>query len=144
MGITVKKKFEVSYGHILPRYNGKCGRDHGHNAVIEFEFKKPSQYEDYPGLELDFGMIKMYVKPILEKYIDHHHLNYAEHIKGDLDAIKHFNCCLDEETGEYVWSTTAENIVQFLAAKVKKTPIGDGLVSIRFWETSNSSVEYRI
>jgi 6-pyruvoyltetrahydropterin/6-carboxytetrahydropterin synthase len=149
-GLTVTKRFTVDYGHILPGYNGKCGRQHGHTGIIETTFKRPTDYEDYPGILLDFGEIKKYVKDVLDTWIDHHDLNSAEHILADEDAKKAFQMFeidpnLPEEIVENItrvyWSTTAENIIQFLALKILKTPIGDGLVKIRMHETPDSWVE---
>jgi len=154
--VTVTKKFEVSYGHILPNYNGKCGREHGHNAVIEVTFGPPLDYQAYPGIIIDFGDIKTHVGSILNQFIDHHNLNSAEHILQDEDAKAAFEMedihtrrieILDDTpvgvpgTGQIFWSTTAENMCVFLVRKILKSAIGDGLIKIRVWETSNSYAE---
>ena len=136
---TVTKVFRASYSHTLPRYQGKCGQLHGHNARIEVTFRTPIDYLAYPGIVLDFKDIKAYVEPIVNKFIDHQDLNGRDKsgfILKDPEAIKAFEVMT--EAGERFWSTTAENIAKFLAIKILKTPVGDGLVHIRIWETDDS------
>jgi 6-pyruvoyltetrahydropterin/6-carboxytetrahydropterin synthase len=156
---TVTKKFTADYAHHLPKYHGKCANPHGHTALIEVTFRAPEDYRPYPGIIIDFGDIKTYCKGIIDHYIDHKDLNGFEELLNDKDAQSIFNIVIPgteeveltvdgpkaiPDTGEKVWSTTAENIVRFLAAKIMQTPIGDGLVHIRFHETPTSWTDLHI
>jgi len=122
--ITVVKRFEFCYGHNLPDYAGLCRNLHGHNAVVEVEVGKFLDVKgggnEYPGMVIDFSILKKIVAPILEK-LDHQLLNIV------LPA-------------EYL-PPTAENIVMWLAEQIKeglREWEGRELVRVSVSETPNS------
>lgn len=65
--MIVTSKVEVSIGHRLLGYEGKCAHIHGHNYVFEVSVTgKPNHL----GLVIDFKDLKKAVKDILEPF-DH-------------------------------------------------------------------------
>ena len=119
--VSVTKVFSLCYGHFLPDYEGKCINQHGHNSAVEVEFIDPG-VKGYPGMVIDFSIIKRVVGEILE-ILDHRNLNdlafsFADH-------------------------PTAENIVQWIAAQIQETEIGPGLIRVRMSETPTSWTEWR-
>jgi 6-pyruvoyltetrahydropterin/6-carboxytetrahydropterin synthase len=63
---------EISAGHQLRGYQGKCENCHGHNWQVRLEVLTPVL--DALGLAIDFGILKSVLKGILESY-DHRMLN---------------------------------------------------------------------
>ncbi len=121
-GITVTKCFDFCYGHYLPEYVGKCKNHHGHNSRVEVEFTKVPNREEYPGMVIDFTLIRGTIKPFIEM-LDHKFLN-------DLAQFS--------DT-----PPTAENIVTWLKKKIQGTHIGGGLIRIRMSETPDSWAEWK-
>jgi 6-pyruvoyltetrahydropterin/6-carboxytetrahydropterin synthase len=119
--ISVTKKFSFSYAHHLPEYDGDCQRVHGHNSNVEVEFSNqaPIMPAAYPGMVVDFKIIKKIVDPIIDE-LDHHDLNQV-----------------------IVGNPTAENIAQWIADKIGKTSIGAGLVRVQVSETDDSFATWR-
>jgi len=122
MPISVTRKFTFCYAHHLPGYNGKCLNPHGHNSDLEIEVcYDPKLPPAYPGMVIDFKDISKYVNPILEK-LDHKNLNDI-FING--------------------LNPTAENIADWIAAEILKTPIGAGLIRVQVSETNDSFATWR-
>lgn len=77
MGFTLTKEFTFEASHILTMHAGKCSRLHGHSWKFAVEVKGDvlrgggSEH----GMLMDYGMISAAVKPIVEEYLDHRHLN---------------------------------------------------------------------
>jgi len=73
----IYKEISFEAAHKLPHHDGKCARLHGHswkariyvssNALITEGTKQ--------GMVMDYGDIKTYVQPLLDKYLDHYYLN---------------------------------------------------------------------
>ena len=122
--MTVTKIFEIAYAHYLPNYPGDCANLHGHTAKIEVTFERPRYDEDgipgeYPGMVLDFKVIKREVEPIVKDF-DHVSLN------------------------SFLRIPTVENLCRKLVCRIcRETSIGDYLVRVRIWESSTSYVEWR-
>ena len=77
MKITLKKEFTFEAAHKLPHHDGKCQRLHGHSwkmrVVVEgtlLQMNGPKQ-----GMLTDYAELSAIVKPVVEKYLDHHYLN---------------------------------------------------------------------
>ena len=73
--LTKKFKFEAS--HRLPEYNGPCERLHGHTfhgevVVSGWELKNSGSQA---GMLIDYAEIKKVISPVIDEYLDHHHLN---------------------------------------------------------------------
>ena len=116
--LTVTKQYRFCYSHQLPDYEGLCAKLHGHEALVEVEFKEIDGRKEYPTMVIDFSIIKKIVNPIIEKF-DHSHLN------------------------DFIFYPTAESITEYIVSEIKKTDIGEGLIRVRFWETSTSYAEWK-
>ena len=127
--LTVSKDLEFCYGHQLPQYKGKCCNQHGHNAKLRVTFDDNHDRQEYPGMVLDFHLIKAYVGPIVE----------------DLDHKELTSFC-DPETCAPVFGTgrppTAENILLYIVYRIFRTPIGTALVKAALWESNSSFTEW--
>lgn len=118
--ITVTRKLSFSYAHHLPEYQGDCKNHHGHNSAVEVEFGyDPEMPKAYPGMIVDFKDIGKHVEPIIDK-LDHKNLN-------DI----------------FTDNPTAENMADWIASEILKTPIGPGLVRVQVSETDNSFATWR-
>lgn len=74
---TLQKEFRFEASHQLPNHDGKCARLHGHSWVGRIEVSGNRLHTDGPkaGMLLDFGDISAALKPLLDAFLDHHHLN---------------------------------------------------------------------
>lgn len=86
----LRKSFRFEASHQLLRHEGKCKRLHGHSWRMTVEVGSGKLQSDGPGknMVMDFGDISKAVKPLLEEYFDHNHLN---------DTLK-----TDSPTSEYI------------------------------------------
>ena len=126
--ITTTKRVEFCYGHFLPDYDGKCKRLHGHNAVLEVTVKRGmngylsggvfgEKEEHYPGMVLDFGILKAAMKEVTEQ-LDHYTLNNIEGFPSP---------------------PTAENMVKWIAVELQQCmPRPVKVVEVRVSETPDS------
>ena len=73
----IYKEFRFEAAHRLPHHQGKCSRLHGHSWVVRIYIKgnQMQQEGSSKGMILDFGEIKDYMNPLLDKYLDHYYLN---------------------------------------------------------------------
>jgi 6-pyruvoyltetrahydropterin/6-carboxytetrahydropterin synthase len=71
--VTVESGF--SSGHYLRNYRGKCENPHGHNYKVRVTLC--GKELDEAGLLLDFKLLKLVMRPIIER-IDHQMLNNLE------------------------------------------------------------------
>lgn len=73
----LSKKFTFEASHQLPHHDGKCRRLHGHSwvgwAVCTGETLAGAGPKQ--GMLVDYGTIGALIKPLVEQYLDHHHLN---------------------------------------------------------------------
>ena len=53
---SVSREFSFSYGHRLYRYDGRCRRLHGHNALVMIEILEEGL--DEQGMAMDFVKVK--------------------------------------------------------------------------------------
>lgn len=74
---TLKKKFTFEASHQLPKHDGKCARLHGHSWVMWVEVQGHEIGKGGPkdAMLMDYGDISSRVKPLVELYLDHWHLN---------------------------------------------------------------------
>ncbi len=73
----ITKKFTFEASHQLPFHDGKCRRLHGHSWVGYVILEREELIDDGPktGMLMDFGDIQEVLKPFIEEYLDHRHLN---------------------------------------------------------------------
>ena len=116
----IAKEFRFEASHQLPNHNGKCARLHGHSwrGVIYVAGNELINSGAKQDMIMDYEDIKQYIKPILDNYLDHYHLN--------------------ETTG--LANPTSEAIAKWIYQQLEdKIP---GLVAVRIDETCTSQCVY--
>jgi 6-pyruvoyltetrahydropterin/6-carboxytetrahydropterin synthase len=114
---SVKVTANFSSAHNLRGYKGKCEKLHGHNWKVEVVAAKEGL--DRIGMVLDFKMMKMKLKAVLDR-LDHTYLN----------KIPYF---------EKV-NPTSENIAKYIFELLK--PRIPSVTSVTVWESENCSATY--
>lgn len=119
----LKKKFKFEASHQLPHHDGKCQRLHGHSwqgvVVLEGNDLVPEGTCDpQSGMLIDYGRISAVLKPVVDNYLDHYHLNQTTGLE----------------------SPTSENLARWIYTMLK--PDLPQLVSVIVEETCTSSAEY--
>ena len=81
---TLTKEFKFEASHQLPNHDGKCQRLHGHSWVGRVVLKGSKLAEDGPkqGMLIDFGDVSKVIKPTVDDFLDHHHLNDTLNLKN--------------------------------------------------------------
>jgi 6-pyruvoyltetrahydropterin/6-carboxytetrahydropterin synthase len=99
MSWILEKEFHFEASHILPHHDGKCARLHGHSWKGRLICKGDQLHESgsKSGMLVDFADMKSAIKPLLDEYLDHYHLN---------DSLK-------------LESPTSELVAQWIFRKVK-------------------------
>lgn len=117
----LEKEFSFEAAHQLPHHDGKCKRLHGHSFKGRLICEGPELQPKGPqqGMLLDYAEMKRVIKPLLETYLDHHHLN---------ETLK-------------IESPTAEEIARWIFQRVK--PTLPQLTAVIIDETCTSRCEYR-
>lgn len=140
--IRVTRHEEFETAHLLPGYNGGCGRLHGHSYKIEVTVEGP-QTEPW-GMVVDFKDLKEAIK----ECVPDHKFVYceADEISKDIATVlaKH-----NIECQVYSFMTTAENMVKYYAETIEKyiqRSLGYEyveVIEVKLWETTNSYATYR-
>jgi len=73
----LSKIFTFEASHQLKYHDGKCARLHGHSWVGEVFIKSDKIISSgaKTNMVMDYSDIKKHLKPLIENYLDHHHLN---------------------------------------------------------------------
>ncbi len=118
----LKKQFKFEASHQLIGHDGKCARLHGHSWVgyVVLEGKELIQQGPKAGMLYDYGEISKILKPLVDQFLDHQHLNET------LDT--------DRPTSEFV----AQWVYIYLETLLR--PL---LVAVEIQETCTSGAEYR-
>lgn len=132
--MKIAKEFKWEMGHRLPFHLDKCRNLHGHSykMLVEIEGSK-----DENGMVLDYYDMKKVVGPLVDE-LDHAFMVYDK----DKELIE----VLDKLESKYVlveFHSTAENMVNYFADKIKETGLPDNINSlkIRIYETSSTYAE---
>lgn len=74
---TLSKDFKFEASHVLEGHDGKCARLHGHSWVarVVFEGQEVAMSGPKMGMVVDYGNVKAIVQPLVDNFLDHHHLN---------------------------------------------------------------------
>ena len=129
---SITKIFEISYAHSLPNHQGKCQRQHGHNAIIEVTLASPNveemKYASDRGMVADFGDVKRICNEVILDKLDHRTL-----VKGTewtyLAALEYLNglemtvANREHYLDEFVvlgFDTTAENLGRYVFSKLSE------------------------
>ncbi len=116
------KEFRFEAAHILPHYEGKCRRLHGHSWVGRVYIKGNHLVADgsKQGMLMDYADIKQYLEPLLTQYLDHYYLN--------------------ETTG--LENPTSEAVAKWIFEQLEETQM-PGLYAVEIRETCTSGCTYR-
>lgn len=85
---VISKKINLSYGHILNNYNGKCNNLHGHNSNIIAHFictdcnKLSNKY-----MIADFSVCKDIMMKVIHDKIDHAFVLYDDSNNENKDEV---------------------------------------------------------
>jgi 6-pyruvoyltetrahydropterin/6-carboxytetrahydropterin synthase len=117
----LEKEFKFEASHQLPHHHGKCQRLHGHSWVgrLVCEGDKLHATGSEQGMLVDYGEMKNAIQPLVEKHLDHWHLN---------ESLPHAN-------------PTSEEIARWIFDRVK--PRLPQLTAVIIEETCTSRCEYR-
>ena len=128
----VAEIIDFPYGHRLLRYEGPCGRLHGHNGRAEIVVASTDL--DARSMVADFSTIGSAAREFIEKHFDH---NVLLHRDDPLVEVlrKH-----DQSVFVMEADPTAEAIARLIFDHVS----GKGLpvCEVRLWETATSVAAY--
>jgi 6-pyruvoyltetrahydropterin/6-carboxytetrahydropterin synthase len=117
---TLEKEFRFEASHVLPHQGGKCSRLHGHSWKGRVVVQAAKLHEEGPeaGMVMDFNHIAAILDPLIERYLDHRHLN-------DIPGME---------------NPTSEEIARWLYRQLK--PKLPHLVAVEIDETCTSRCRY--
>src|SRR5574341_211664 len=113
--MRLEVEFHFAAAHHLPRYDGPCRRQHGHNYT--FYVTLEGEVDAGSGMVFDFGDLKKVVQEHVLTRVDHRDLN------------------------EVLANPTAENIARWIWEALE--PRLPGLREVRLHEIPDSCVAYR-
>jgi len=118
---TLEKEFQFEASHVLPHHQGKCARLHGHSwkGRLVCKGEKLNETGSQAGMLVDYSEMKKAINPLMDEFLDHHHLN---------DTLRLEN-------------PTSEIVAQWIFDKVK--PQLPSLVAVIIDETCTSRCIYR-
>jgi|6_EtaG_2_1085325.scaffolds.fasta_scaffold04322_3 6-pyruvoyltetrahydropterin/6-carboxytetrahydropterin synthase len=132
--LTVTKIFrDISYGHHLPEYDGKCKTPHGHNATLEVEVDGVWENGEKEGMVCDFSILKRIINKYVIDILDHQNIN-------DLNLCD-YGGEVFQTMRRMIKMPTAENMVKWIIEVLRKH-FGDHLIRVRLYETSDSYAEW--
>jgi len=111
--MRICKEFYFDAAHMLPDYDGKCARLHGHTYKLEVVVGGKVKSD---GMVMDFSIVKKVVNEMVIEKLDHSYLN---------DVFK---------------NPTAEAMAVWIFDEIKRGI--PGIVSVKLWEGQHSWVEY--
>ena len=116
--IFIETRF--SSAHSIQRYDGPCGKLHGHTWKVRVEVTSKKTNE--LGLSIDFKDLKRISDSVVGR-LDHQHIN-------EIDPFQKEN-------------PTAENIARYIYRQVKKKlPEDVRLSEVSVWESESTGVTY--
>ncbi len=135
--MKVTKLFEISTGHRLSNYDGKCKHLHGHNYIGTLIME--SDTLNSLGMVIDYSQMKQVIKDLIESKFDHKFIMK----RGDLFNEALAKVCEDFKDTSIVWvdyNPTVENIITDIKETVEKVYPDFG-IHISLSETSTSFAE---
>jgi 6-pyruvoyltetrahydropterin/6-carboxytetrahydropterin synthase len=119
----LEKKFRFEASHQLPQHDGKCRRLHGHSwvgtLILEGDDTDLVVGGPKSGMLVDFGDVSRLLSDVLDRYLDHHHLNDTTRLENP----------------------TSELLAWWIYQRMKpRLPL---LRCVRIEETCTSAAEYR-
>ena len=129
---SVARDFSFSYGHRLYRYEGKCRRLHGHNALVRVVVD--CEELDERGMALDFVNIKTSIGSWLDEEFDHRVLLSKE------DPLAKTLLDVGEPVVLFDGNPTAELLAKTIFERALS--LGMNVKQVDFWETEKCRATY--
>ena len=131
--LNVSRENDLSYGHRLLNYAGKCRHLHGHNGRVVIAFDASGL--DSHGMVLDFSEIKRVVGRWIDENLDHRMI---------LDRTDAAVARL-QEMGEPVYLLDANPTAENIAKRIFEVAAEHGfpVVEVHLWETPHCCATYR-
>ncbi len=110
---VIGKEFRFEASHKLPNHDGKCARLHGHSwrCVIYVAGNKLINSGAKQGMIMDYEDIKKQIKPLLDNYLDHYHLNETTGLANPTS----------EAIAKWIYDRLEDKIPGLIAVKVDET-----------------------
>lgn len=151
MRYTIGKTFDFEYSHrlVLP-YKSPCQSLHGHTGKVDFSIGGDFVELNPESMVLDFTDFKDFINNIVKRTFDHATLINEK----DLDLINYCNkhnfkyCVFNgNPTSELIAQTITKMLADYLILqknilKIKLIGSNRLMLSVKFWETQNSYVDY--
>ncbi len=122
---TLTKEFRFEASHQLVGHDGKCARLHGHSWVLHVHLAGDRLVEHEgpkEGMLVDYADVKSVVQPLVDGYLDHHHLN--------------------ETLG--MERPTSERVAQWVWDRLMETVLRPHLAMVEISETCTSACSYMV
>ena len=109
----LEKDFKFEASHRLPHHNGKCARLHGHSWIGKIVCEAKELQKDGPtrGMVVDFSEISKIMDPIIETFLDHHHLNDTTGMENPTS----------EEMARWLYEQVAPKLPQLTSIIIEET-----------------------
>jgi 6-pyruvoyltetrahydropterin/6-carboxytetrahydropterin synthase len=141
--MKISKKFELSVGHRLSNYSGKCRWVHGHNYHGELIIS--GERLDELGMLVDYGVLKEIIRDTIDARFDHKCVLKAEDSFNQklIQAAKELN---DDSFVVVDYNPTVENLIvdmqkMIVRAFEKRYPDRYFGVNLTLSETGSSNCE---
>lgn len=110
---TLSKQFRFEASHRLPAHDGKCARLHGHSWIGWLHVRGPELQATGPkaGMLVDFSDLKSIVNPLVDEYLDHHHLNDTTGLENPTS----------EEISRWIYNHLKPNLPALVAVEIEET-----------------------
>ncbi len=130
---TLEKEFRFEASHQLTHHDGRCARLHGHSWVGRVGISGNYLIQAGPkqGMLMDYADLSAIVKPIVERSLDHWHLNETLMHDGPTSEI----------IAQWMWARVAVELRLILRDNVDE--ILDSL-TVTIEETCTSRCTYQV
>lgn len=110
---TLSKQFRFEASHQLPAHDGKCARLHGHSWIGWVYVRGPELQSSGPkaGMLIDFGDLKQLLSPLVDDFLDHHHLNDTTGLANPTS----------EEIARWIYQRLRPQLANLLAVEIEET-----------------------
>lgn len=113
---TLRKQFKFEASHQLPNHDGKCRRLHGHSWVGYLIVEGEELHTDLgngpkAGMLIDYGDIAKVIQPLVDLYLDHHHLNETTGLVNPTS----------EHLARWIYDRIIHQLPQLVAVEIQET-----------------------
>jgi len=136
--VTVTKTVKFDAAHVLTNHQGLCKNLHGHTYRVDVSAAGNGTGD----MVIDFKELKALAEEVICSRFDHAFIYNTESAgEREIAAVVEKN---GMRTVAIPFRSTAENLAEyFYRALAPKMPANARLVSVRVWETADSSADYR-